>query len=317
MCIRDRNHICQLILVGYTAYIGRLTLRKRYLLPTRPLHLIHSWSGIVLMGLGTFQWVSMSNSGEHPAWAFWFWTVCFLLNAGTGFVMVPVLPHTDPATKREFVTLFLVQLFYSPYTVGCVMAPGPMRPLCFFIILCGCITSVANTILYLFDWSEGKSNQICGATIGTTTHTVKSQKLSLREHYVSILFERGSTKTKMPANKRMILISFTLIFPFLVYLLPVWNMHMIYNDFPNMAKFQYFSGYLLGTIGSIQIFHGTLSVRGSDKVLRSTNFVIGTTFVEMVMLLLFIYKHIGVQESIKYVVTIFNLTSVVPAESWM
>ncbi len=47
---------CQFILVAYTIYIGRLTMNKRYFFPRRPLHLVHSWSGILLM------WVSCAMS---------------------------------------------------------------------------------------------------------------------------------------------------------------------------------------------------------------------------------------------------------------
>eukprot|EP00656_Telonema_subtile_P039337 TRINITY_DN44461_c0_g1_i1.p1 TRINITY_DN44461_c0_g1~~TRINITY_DN44461_c0_g1_i1.p1 ORF type:complete len:118 (-),score=34.34 TRINITY_DN44461_c0_g1_i1:37-390(-) len=108
-------------------------------------------------------------------------------------------------------------------------------------------------------------------------------------------------------DRRMIFISLTLVFPFLVYTMPVLNMRTIHGEYQRMASFQLFSMYLLGTIGSLQIFHGTLSVRGSDKVLRSTNLVLGTTVIEMIMLVFYIQAYIGFDVAFEYVLTIFNL----------
>jgi hypothetical protein len=221
------------ILVAYTAYVTKFSLKKSAFRSTSVT--LHSAPGLLISLLGTAGWllleyqISLSTDGYAAAltqqwfWVcFYIWLAAFLGNTVTGFTMIPLLPNIDPAVKREFISLVMVQLSFAPVILGQVdvtLVPT-MKYACYLISAVGLLVSMTNLILYLMDFWEGKSQTVCsGSYLVSEMEKQKEERQRLRKSttfhdYVAICFQRGSKTTRMPANKIMLFIAVTLVIPF-------------------------------------------------------------------------------------------------------
>jgi hypothetical protein len=151
------------------------------------------------------------------------WFVAFLGNTVTGFFMIPLLPNVDPATKREFISLVLCQLSVVSMFLGLVDVAliQPTKYACFLVSGIGIVFSTINFVLYLMDYMEGKSQAVCSGSYLVSEMRKQKEKRKLMNgestvfhDYIAVCFQRGSEKTRMPANKTMLFIALTLIIPF-------------------------------------------------------------------------------------------------------
>jgi hypothetical protein len=221
------------ILSAYTAYVTKFSLNKSAFRSSSVA--LHNVPGLIISLLGTAGWLlleyqlSLSTDGYAAAltqqwfWVcFYIWLAAFLGNTVTGFTMIPLLPNIDPAVKREFISLVMCQLSFVPVILGLVDATfvPTMKYACFLISAVGLLVSVTNLILYLMDFWEGKSQTVCsGSYLVSEMEKQKEQRQRLRKNttfqdYVAICFQRGSEKTRMPANSIMLFIAVTLVIPF-------------------------------------------------------------------------------------------------------
>ncbi len=208
------------------------------------------------------------------------------MNLTTGFWMIRTIPQSDPSTKREFVSLFLLQTCWVLLGRGLVFgAETQAYQIALYILTaCGLITTTSNTVLYIVDWWNTSSQlERSGGEMLAEMKQSKCIKTpySFWSHYINILFIRGSTTTRMPANKKMILGSLTLLVPFLLFILVIPHMSTTYPMYPLLGQYTWTICYLLSTIGNVQVFHGTLSVRGRETVTNATNLVLITTLLEV------------------------------------
>lgn len=256
---------------------------------------------------------------QHPPCWFWdedwfwgwvaVWIFAFLANTLTGFVMIPQLPNCDPSTKREFMTLVCCQLSFLPAILG-MLDFGKlswwlpcMQLCCYSVSALGLVVSSANFVLYLLDYCEGKSQQVCSGKYlvdqmdkqheirqqHDNKRSISDRTKTLLQDYVSICFMRGSEKTRMPANKLMIFIGLTLIVPFPIIALIGYRLVALkesyYGSSPSlMALPALLEVVMLCTVGNMQVFHGTLSVRGKVTVTSASVWVAFTTVLELILI---------------------------------
>ena len=285
------NALSAVVFLAYNGYVFRYVFRKRaYYSLRRKRMLLHTLSGILTMCTGTYGITALLLGGTVDPRLVHVWSVGFLWNNLSGFVLIPKLTALDPATKREFISLFLVQVIFWPVVYGIVYPEWTiaMQWVSGALLVLGLVTSVTNTALYLLDWREGKSVQLVAGKKLVKAMERANEAGSIYDHYVSILFRRGSHQTRMPANKRMIAVALSIVLPFLLlavitYRMPTMRTHAAYSE-----DYNWYTLLLFGTVGNAQVFHGTMSVRGIDKVHRTTNMVLGTTALELVTLVTFL-----------------------------
>ena len=294
------------IFVAYNLYVFRYVLKKRSYYKIKHARMfLHTLSGIVTMVLGTIGLVSLLLRRKNPPLVFVFvhiWSLAFLLNNITGWVLIPKLTCADPATKREFISLFLVQVIFCPFVYGIVYPEwrSTMQVVSALLIVAGAFTSGINLFLYLIDWYESTSQKIVSGKSLVKQMEKEGEHGDWWSHYVSILFKRGSSQTRMPANKRMIGVAFTIVLPFVLLAFLVSRMDAISTHKIYTENYQWYTLLLFGTIGNTQVFHGTMSVRGIDKVHRTTNMVLGTTLLEVVTLLTVLLQDHTLSECLEY-----------------
>jgi hypothetical protein len=256
---------------------------------------VHTISGCVVafLGIPLLSYIaSVRGSGVTvqpgvTSSSIYLWCFFFLLNTGSGFLLVPRISHADPSTKREFISLVLLQLSFLGTVWGGVHTNNTYVIHCIAGLLCsiGMLTSFVNVVLYGMDWMQGRSGDLCTSSLERTGQS----HAGWVENYITIIFTRGSQCTRMPANKRMLLVaaSIFLPFPMLLYL------NMLLPGLSRCAILQdsiWFTMLLVGSIGNIQIFHGSLSVAGKCTIGSSTHLVLLTTFIEIVSITLLFYS---------------------------
>lgn len=291
------------VFIAYNVYVFRFVLKKRsYYQIKHKRMFLHTLSGILAMVIGTVGIVDfLVRRSERPPLVH-LWSLAFLLNNVSGWVLIPKLTCADPATKREFISLFLVQVIFCPFIYGIVYPEwrSSMQVVSAILIATGLFTSILNLALYLMDWSSSKSNKIVSGDFLVKQMEKEGEKGGWWSHYVTILFKRGSTKTRMPANKRMIAVAVSIVLPFLLLAFLVSRMEAIYSHPMYTEKYQWYTLLMFGTIGNAQVFHGTMSVRGIDKVHRTTNMVLGTTVLEVLTLITVLLQDNTLEECGRY-----------------
>ena len=253
----------------------------------------------------------------------WFWSLfytwlgAFLLNTVTGFFMIPLLPNVDPAVKREFISLVLCQVSFVPVIFG-MLDPAYIttsRWFCNWINGVGMIVSSANLFLYTMDYLDGRSNKVCsGKYLVDQMEKQKKQRLEylnrkmnkassggfsiaalqmVYHDYVAICFQRGADQTRMPANKTMLFIALTLVVPFPIFAVIASRFETLHAVYPSewMTATGIFLLLVLCTVGNMQVFHGTLAVRGQDTVARAAGMVAVTVVLELA-LIFSMYMHV-------------------------
>ena len=296
------------VFVAYNAYVFRYVLRQRSYYKIRHKRMfLHTLSGIVTMLLGTWGLVSLMMGRSVDEMMVHAWSVCFVLNNVSGWFLIPKLSCVDPATKREFISLFLVQVIFCPFVYGLVY-PEWMRSLqcvsaC--LIVLGLFTSILNLGIYVMDWYESKSKNLVAGQYLVKQMEKEKEKGGWWSHYVTILFQRGSASTRMPANKRMLGIAVSIVMPFVVLSVLVFRMKAIVQHSVYTVDYQWYTLLMFGTIGNSQVFHGTMSVRGIEKVHRTTNMVLVTTVLEVVTLLTMLLRENTFSECVDYARTVF------------
>eukprot|EP00457_Paulinella_chromatophora_P009812 gb/GEZN01009888.1/.p1 GENE.gb/GEZN01009888.1/~~gb/GEZN01009888.1/.p1 ORF type:complete len:346 (+),score=14.25 gb/GEZN01009888.1/:24-1040(+) len=280
--------VCWLLLLCYTLYTLKSSLHPRAFRNRKVA--THNIPGIVLavMGMPGSLVYGLGNPEWFPPKAInYTFTLAFLANTITGFVMIPKLPHIDPATKREFLSLVLTQLAFVPVVYGQVVPSmvSTLQLATMLICVLGTVTSVTNVVLYLIDYSQGKSQKICSGDF-LIKHMRKQTKLglSIYDHYVGILFQRGAEQTRMPANKLGIFVALTLVAPFPVLAIMSYRVPLLHRAFGQELRERsgMFSLYTFCTVGNMQVFHGTLAVRGQETVTRAAALVAATVVFELV-----------------------------------
>ena len=307
------------LLVAYTAYTTKFSLKKRAFRSTSTA--LHNAPGLIIAVLGTLGWIVIgyelafsSPLGVIPVmeqnW-FWpllyFWLAAFVLNTATGFFMIPLLPNVDPAVKREFISLVLCQVSFVPVIFGMLDKAniGWSRLLCHWITGIGMVVSTANLMLYTLDYMDGRSNKVCSGKYlidqmekqkelrlqylkrKTNKSSFSSAALKMIYHdYVSICFQRGADQTRMPANEVMLFIAFTLVVPFPLFSVIASRFETLHAVYPPeyMTATGIFLMLVLCTVGNMQVFHGTLAVRGQDTVARAASMVAVTIVLEMALI---------------------------------
>ena len=301
------------ILVGYTAYTAQFSFKRSAFRNTRTI--LHNLPGNVISVTGTvgYLWLgtellTAADPTDTPAvhnqffWGlFYTWLVAFLFNTATGFFMIPMLPDMDPASKREFISLVLVQLSFVPMTFGAngiAGSPSTIKYWCWLVTGLGLITSIANVTLYFMDYASGRSNKVCSGSylVDQMKKQQKERKVQrsgnssavlrdLFHDYVTVCFERGSDQTRMPANRLMIFIGISLVFPLLITAVIAFHFEAIQRAYPPavMKTLGLVSLFGLGTVGNMQVFHGTLALRGTETVQRASWMVAVTVVVECVL----------------------------------
>jgi hypothetical protein len=306
-------------LLAYTVYVTRFSLHKSAF--RNGTTILHNAPGVLLSVLGTLGWVGQllyPDLWRHSI--FWLlfaiWTMAFLTNCLTGFCMIPMLPNIDPSAKREFVPLFLVQVSFLPFTLGLVgVCSTSMTVATFGIGVLGLITSVSNLILYVMDYADGKSNTVCSSK-HLLDHIDQQKEVRkklydggyweiskiLFHDYISILFQRGADQTRMPANGTMIFIAVSLVVPFPIFMSAALRFEMIRHAYPpallmspNLVLL-----LLLSTVGNLQIFHGTLALRGKDTVTRASVMVAATVVLELALGFANMYHALGPEHYVRY-----------------
>lgn len=319
------------VLIYYIFYISLYsTRRSAFRNAITAVHSIPGlFLGVVGIGLclllGSYLWMQDSTDNDSNAVhqdSPWFWTkpwfsaclalwlVVFIGNTLTGFIMIPLLPNCDPSTKREFVTLVCCQCSFLPAILGMLPVPSTwwlptMQLACYTVCAVGMIVSTANFTLTLWDLCEGKCQNVCSGTylvdqmdkqhhtmLQKSRHSDTAFFLRLVWHdYCTICFERGSDKTRMPANKLMLFIAFTLVVPFPIIALLGYRLDVLrasyYATAPGlMALPALLEVLMLCTVGNMQVFHGTLAQRGVVTVKSATTWVAATTVLELVVIAL-------------------------------
>jgi len=314
------------ILLAYNLYVSTFGVKKSAF-RTHSITL-HNAPGLMMAGLGTICAAITSDhiinsSPQTPmhilhdkySWfqfMFGLWLLSFYVNTITGFFMIPLLPNVDPAVKREFISLVLLQLSFAPAVLGMInVSLAPVMELsCYVISTIGIIASSANLYLYVLDYMDGRSNKVCSGTYLVSSMDKQHQERKKRKQYgtmkqilddyISICFVRGSENTRMPANGLMIFIAFTLVVPhpFIIgiasqlrkyhEIYPMWMM-----DAPALMAVLIFC-----TVGNMQVFHGTLAVRGKETVSRAS-WMVAVTVVLMVVLIFAIFIHVQGTEGFK------------------
>jgi hypothetical protein len=306
-------------LFAYTVYVTRFGLHQSAF--RNGTTSLHNAPGLLVSVLGTAGWVGLLVFPTLWRYStFWvlfaIWTVSFLVNCLTGFCMIPMLPNIDPSAKREFVPLFLVQISFLPFCLGLAgVGTASMTVASFVIGILGLISSVVNFILYLLDYADGKSSMVCSSKhlldhIDQQKETRKrlydegywAIAKMLFHDYIAILFQRGAEQTRMPANQTMVFIAATLIVPFPIFMSAAFRFREISTAYPpellmspNLVLL-----LLLSTVGNLQIFHGTLALRGKDTVTRSSLMVAVTVVLELLVGFANMYQALGAEHYIGY-----------------
>lgn len=299
-------------LIVYSYYVTSFSLHKSAFRNWTTI--VHNVPGLLQSVLGTLGWIALLiNPNLCDFVLFWIlfaiWTIAFLVNCLTGFCMIPMLPNIDPSAKREFVPLFLVQVSFLPFTLGLAgVWQSSMTVACFIIGVLGLITSVSNLVLYLMDYADGKSNVVCSSKhlLDHIDEQKKTRKKLYEEgyygvakilvhDYMVILFKRGAETTRMPANATMIFIAVSLIVPFPIFMSAAFRFEQIHAAYPpsllmapNLVLL-----LLLSTVGNLQIFHGTLALRGKDTVHRASFLVAVTVVLELFLGFVNMYDVLG------------------------
>lgn len=330
-----------IILIAYTAYTTKFSLKKRaFRSASTAMHNIPGLFIAIVGTLGWitmgYQLATTIPSESVPLGVipimnnYWFWPTfytwlgAFLLNTFTGFFMIPLLPNVDPAVKREFISLVLCQVSFVPVIFG-MLSPNYVtasRRFCLWINGIGMIVSTANLILYTLDYMDGRSNKVCsGKYLVDQMEKQKEQRLeqlkrkSSSSHkssasaalnmivhdYVSICFQRGADQTRMPANKTMLFIAFTLVVPFPLFAVIASRFETLHEVYPPefMQATGIFLLLVLCTVGNMQVFHGTLAVRGQDTVARAAGMVAVTVVLELALIFT-MYMHVQTMEGFKH-----------------
>lgn len=315
------------VLLAYTAYTTKFSLKRRAFRSTSTA--LHNVPGLIIAVLGTLGWMvigyelafSTTPLGVAPvmecSWfwpAFYLWLVAFTLNTVTGFFMIPLLPNVDPAVKREFISLVLCQISFVPVIFGMLDEANVYwsRLLCNWISGIGIIVSSANFMLYTLDYLDGRSNTVCsGKYLIDQMGKQKEQRLQylkrksnkssslsaalkmMYHDYVSVCFQRGADQTRMPANEVMLFIAFTLVVPFPLIAVIASRFETLHAVYPPefMTATGIFLLLVLCTVGNMQVFHGTLAVRGQDTVSRAASMVAVTVVLEL-SLIFSMYIHV-------------------------
>jgi hypothetical protein len=252
--------------------------------------------------------LSLGKSGSKVL--FCVWLTAFLGKTTTGFFMIPLLPNVDPAVKREFISLVLCQVSFVPVVLGLIDASliNSMRYTCYAISAVGLVFSVANTVVYILDYREGKSQKVCSGDFLVQQmdkqheQRTRSRTSTAFHDYVAICFQRGSEKTRMPANQTMIFIAICLVVPFPIISaisIRFEDLHIAYPVYVTEAV-NVLTLLVLCTVGNMQVFHGTMSVRGKDTVTRAAVSVAATVVVELVLVFAAYCHVLGAQGFIDY-----------------
>ena len=289
------------ILVGYTGYVTKFSLKKSAIRSKSIA--AHNVPGVLISLLGTAGWLvlvyQLELSGHAvllDQWWFWScyasWLVAFLGNTATGFFMIPLLPNVDPAVKREFISLVLCQVSFVPVFLAQAYPEwsAMMKFFCFTVCATGFVMSVANFVLYSLDYYEGRSQTVCSGSYLVKEMEKQQekrqrspQKSTVFHDYMAVCFQRGSDKTRMPANTIMLFIAFTLVVPFPLIAAVAHKFDIIHATYPTMRALPLLSLLILGTVGNLQVFHGTLAVRGKETVSSASWMVAVTVVIEMVL----------------------------------
>lgn len=300
------------ILIAYNMYVGGFSVKKSAFRNRRTI--LHNAPGVSLVLLGTVLWnllgyelfVDSSLEFLSRNWflaSFGAWTVVFLFNTFTGWAMIPLLPNVDPAVKREFVSLVLCQVSFLPVVLGQIdlRLAQPMRNVCYVISLLGLVFSMANLVLYTLDYIEGKSQKVCSGDYlvkqmaKQEKERQKLRKSTLLQDYVTICFTRGADQTRMPANEIMLFIAVSIVVPFPLLAVLANRFEILQEAYPGILRAPAILMLLmLGTVGNMQVFHGTLAVRGKETVRRASVMVAVTVVVEMLVVFAIYSSVLGV-----------------------
>jgi hypothetical protein len=248
---------------------------------------------------------------------FHLWLIGFVTNTLTGFCMIPLLPNVDPAVKREFTSLVLCQICFVPVILGQLDPANVVwcRRLGIMIAISGFVVSLANLVLYSMDYIQGRSNTVCSSKYlvdqmeKQKAQRIKRLRFSRSSHqqstaaleaanilfhdYIAICFQRGSEQTRMPANRVMLFIAVTLVVPFLFIGVIALRLETLHATYPpeHMNAVGLFMLLIMCTVGNMQVFHGTVAVRGHDTVARASAMVALTVVFEMILVFA-MYAHV-------------------------
>ena len=316
-------YISSAVLISYNIYVGCFSLKKSAF--RKRLTILHNTPGITIAVVGTALWnllgyeMFLDQSLDLLAKK-WFWTLfivwvaAFLFNTFTGFAMIPLLPNIDPAVKREFVSLVLCQLSFVPVILGQIdpTLAKSMRILCYCISGLGLVLSVTNVVLYGLDYAEGKSQKVCSGEYlvkqmekQADERKKQLKKSTLLEDYVTICFRRGAHQTRMPANEIMLFIAVSIVVPFLLIPIIANRFENLQEAYPSILRVPAILMLLvLGTVGNMQVFHGTLAVRGKETVRNASIMVAATVVVENVLIFAIYATVLGVTGFREYLLCI-------------